>query len=129
MFKIHEVTDAHGELSGVYLDHDGDSGSVALVDVEGRRRLPQRALEKVLSRYGAPFDAEARVTPVAELDLGDGKRLRHVRHLAGYDVVQRDYLVLELGDGAEPSCAHGATVATALQHLARALAKLESPET
>jgi hypothetical protein len=57
---------------------------------------------------------------VAWLDLGAGRRLEHVRHLAGYDVVERDYLVLELGDGSEPHCAHGAIVAAALQHLARA---------
>jgi hypothetical protein len=45
-----------------------------------------------------------------------------VRHLAGYDVVKRDYLVLEAG-GTEALCAPGATVAAALQHLARAAAR------
>jgi len=121
MLKIHEITDARGELSGIYLDYDADSKSLLLVDNQGTWGLPLVALEKVLSRYGAPFDREAHVTRVAWLDLGDGKHLRHVRHLAGYDVVERDYLVLELGDGSEPYCAQGASVAPALQHLARAV--------
>lgn len=121
MLKIHEVTDARGELYGIYLDYDGDSQSpLVLVDAEGSWPLPLAALERVLSRYGAPFDPDARVTRLDSLALGGGKRLQHVRHLAGYDVVQRDYLVLELGDDGEPHCAHGATVAAALQHLARA---------
>lgn len=126
MLKIHEMTDASGELSGIYLDYDVDSKSLVLVDAQARWSLPFVALERVLSRYGAPFDPEAHVTRVASLDLGDGKRLQHVRHLAGYDVVERDYVVLELGDDSEPQCAHGATVAPALQHLARALAARES---
>ena len=122
MLKIHEVTDASGELSGIYLDYETASESLVLVDTAGRRRLPFVALEKVITRFGAPFDPEARVTRVQSLDLGGGRRLEHVRHLAGYDVVERDYVVLELADGREAHCAHGATVAAALQHLARAFA-------
>jgi hypothetical protein len=118
VLKIHELTDAGGQLVGVYL-RVTDSQSLEIVDSEGALPLPQQALEKVLARFGAPFDAEARITVVAELELGAGQRLRHVRHLAGYDVVARDYVVLDSGAG-EPLCAPGATVAGALQHLARA---------
>src|SRR5262245_10684187 len=116
MLKIHEVTTEAGELSDIVLRVAADSSQLELVDAEGTFGLPRLALEKVLTRYGAPFDPEARITQVAELDLGDGERLRHVRHLAGYDVVERDYLVLDR-DGAESVCAPGATVAAALQHL------------
>ena len=83
------------------------------------------ALEKVMARYGAPFDPEAHVAVIGELELGDGRRLRQVRHLAGYDVIARDYLVLEPVEG-ESLCALGTTVAGALQFLARA--GLRDPE-
>jgi hypothetical protein len=118
MLKIHELTDHDGELVSIYL-RVTDSQGLEIVDSQGALPLPPQAVEKVLARFGAPFDAEARITVVAELELGAGQRLRHVRHLAGYDVVARDYVVLDSRTG-EPLCAPGATVAGALQHLARA---------
>jgi hypothetical protein len=121
VLKIHEQTDADGRLSGVYLRvPDGAPGAFELVDRDGASSLPIEALDKVLARYGAPFDAAAEITLIAELELGGARRLRHVRHLAGYDVVPRDYLVLDTGVG-EPLCAMGAQVAGALMHLARAV--------
>lgn len=126
MLKIHELTDDSGALTCVYLRRaPGEAAGFELVDAIGALPLPEGALEKVLARYGAPFDAEARITDVADLELGDGRSLRHVRHLAGYDVVPRDYLVLDVGDG-ELRCAHGATVAGALLHLARAYSSASS---
>jgi hypothetical protein len=79
----------------------------------------------MMARYGAPFDTEAHGDVVGELALGDGRRLRQARHLAGYDVIARDYLVLDQREG-ESLCALGTTVAGALQHLARAAARLET---
>jgi hypothetical protein len=120
--KIHEITDQQGEYSGVHLRIVGD-GVLEIADAQGALLVPPGALEKVLERYGAPFDSEAPIAVVAELELGGGRRLRQVRHLAGYDVVPRDYLVLDRGEG-EPLCCFGATVAAALQHLARAAARI-----
>lgn len=120
MLKIHELTDSSGELACVYLRVAERAGWLELVEPDGSRLVPALALEKVLGRYGAPFDPEARITVAGELELGEGQRLRHVRHLAGYDVVERDYLVLDGIEG-EALCAPGATVAAALQHLARAM--------
>jgi hypothetical protein len=119
MLKIHELTDSRGELVGVYLRVAEPEGWLELVEPDGRRLVPALALEKVLARYGAPFDPEARITVAGELELGGGLLLRQVRHLAGYDVVERDYLVLDGIEG-EALCAPGATVAAALGHLARA---------
>lgn len=121
MLKIHELTNAAGELDGIYLRLAADRGVLEIVDTNGALPLPDGALEKVIARYGAPFDPEARIEIVGELVLPAG-RLRHVLHLAGYDVVKRDYLVLET-EGTEALCAPGATVAAALQHLARAAAR------
>jgi hypothetical protein len=123
VLKIHEVTGVDGELSGIYLRLAGDGrDGLELVEQSGVMAVPEGALEIVMKRYGAPYDDQARVTAVAELELGEGRKLRHVRHLAGYDVVQRDYLVLER-PGNESLCAPGTTVAGALQHLARAAAR------
>jgi hypothetical protein len=125
--KIHEVTAPDGGLSGIYLRLDSNAPeTLEIVDAGGALPVPEGALEKVLARYGAPFDPEARIIVVAELALGPGKRLRHVQHLAGYDVVMRDYLVLD-AEGGEPLCAPGATVAAALQHLASAWARTPPP--
>lgn len=120
--KIHEVTARDGQLTGIHLRLvDGDAPSLEIFDGGSALPVPEGALEKVLARYGSPFDPDARIIVVAELALGRGKRLRHVQHLAGYDVVMRDYLVLDV-EGAESLCAPGATVAAALQHLARVAA-------
>lgn len=126
MLKIHELTGERGELVAVYLRvREGIPHTFELVDEDGAWPLPPQALERTLTRYGAPFDAEAPTTEIAILDLGDGRRLRHVRHLAGYDVVPRDYLVLEGGPGEAP-CAMGAAIVGPLQHLAR-VARERSP--
>jgi len=85
--------------------------------------LPSGALAVVMARYGAPFDPDAPITVVGSLPLGDGGVSRHVRHLAGYDVIARDYLVHDRGDGTEPPCAMATRVAAALAHLARVRAQ------
>src|SRR5216110_1424171 len=109
MLKIRELTDATGALAAVFLLLT-DGGALELVHGEVAESLPSRALEAVMARYGAPFDPEAAISVEGTLSLGDGRTLRHVRHLAGYDVIARDYLVYE-APGAEPLCAMSATVA------------------
>lgn len=115
--KIHELTSVSGELSQVFLGvRDGD---LEIEEAGVTRLLPRGALGAVLARYGAPFDAAERIAAVATLELGEGERLRHVRHLAGYDVIARDYLVLDV-PGRESQCALAAQVTAALLYLARA---------
>lgn len=117
MFKIHEFSSATGELSAVYLRATAEH--VEIVSDEGAWLLPQGALRAVVARFGAPFDAEADAWTVATLELPNGEVLRHVRHLAGYDVIARDYIVYEAPS--EPTlCALSATVAAALLHLGKA---------
>lgn len=117
MLKVHETTTPSGELSPVYLR--SDEGALALVDANGARLLPEGALDAVMKRFGAPLETAEQVAQVATLDLGGGISLRHVRHLARYDVIGRDYLVYEAPDRA-PLCAFATTVAGALAHLAEA---------
>ncbi len=117
MFKIHEFSSASGELSAVYLRVEAEQ--LEIVSDEGAWPLPQGALRAILSRFGAPFDTEARISTIATLDLPGGEVLRHVRHLAGYDVIARDYIVYE-APPEEALCALSATVAAALLHLGKA---------
>ena len=117
MFKIHEFSSASGQLSSVCL-RPTDS-QLEIVSEDGAWPLPQGALYAVLARFGAPFDEDARSSVIATLHLAEGESLRHVRHLAGYDVIARDYLVYEHPNG-EALCALAATVAAALLHLGRA---------
>ncbi len=117
MFKIHEFSSAEGRLSAVYLRAEKEQ--LEIVSDDGAWPLPQGALRAVLARFGAPFDSDARISTIASLDLANGTALRHVRHLAGYDVIARDYIVYEEPPN-EALCALAATVAAALLHLGRA---------
>ena len=116
MLKIRELVDDTGGLAAVFL-RVTDGGALALARGDDVVVLPARALEVVMARYGAPFDSEAAIAVQGTLPLGDGRSLRHVRHLAGYDVIARDYLVYE-APGAEPRCALAAIVSRGLEHLA-----------
>ena len=113
--KIRELTDGSGALAAVFLRLT--NGALELVRGDDAVVLPARALEAVMARYGAPFDPEAAIAVEGTLALGDGRALRHVRHLAGYDVIARDYLVYE-APGVDPLCAMATTVARGLEHLA-----------
>ena len=119
MFKIHEFSSKSGRLSSIYLRETDEQ--LRIVSEDGSWPLPHGALYAVLARFGAPFDEHAQCSLIASLKLADGGSLRHVRHLAGYDVIARDYLVYEHPNG-EALCALGATVAAALLHLGQAQA-------
>ncbi len=118
--KIHEFILPSGELSSVFLRSEAEAEAEAerlwLVSEDGELVLPPGALRAVLLRYGAPFDPEAPTESHGVLALGAGASLRHVRHLAGYDVIARDYLVYA-EPGLEPVCAMATNVAGALRYL------------
>lgn len=120
--KIHETTTADGALSATHLRvADGVVEIAADGDGAGALALPDGAIERVMTRYGAPVEEGTKLTEVDAIDLG-GARLRHVRHLARYDVIAKDWLLYER-DGEEPICALANTVAAALVHLARVAAR------
>jgi len=122
MLKIHETTTASGGLSSVFLRLE--DGVLAIVSDEGTFALVEGALDAVMARFGAPLEPAERVAEIERIELGDGRALRHVRHLARGDVIARDYVVYEVF-GQEPRCALATTVAAALAHLGRAAAAVD----
>ncbi len=114
-----------------HLRDDGTSETTRLDLVEGRLRvsvgdaltgeLPVRAIDVVMDRYGKPLD-EAELADGPRLELGDGRALRLLRHRARYDVIARDFLVLERPD-APPVAELSTSIAAALVHLARAASR------
>lgn len=117
MLKIDEVTERDGSISSVVLVREGDA--LCIAHGADTYAVPDGVLEAAMRRYGHPFDTTERVSVVGALELAAGRRLRHVRHLARYDVIARDYLVLE-APGREALCALAVTVAAALSFVARA---------
>ena len=114
MLKIHEKTLDSGALSPVLL-------AERAIIVEGCTfALPAGAIEAVMNRYGAPLEDAVALVEVDAIALEAG-RLRHVRHLARYDVIAKDWLVYEAQGLDGPwLAALAVTVAGALEHLARA---------
>lgn len=117
--KIDEFVAPDGLLAVVHLHWDGVTLSIS--DSQATLAVPLLALGAIMTRFGGPLDVDERVHTVAGLDLGSAGRLRHVRHLSGYDVVARDYLLYERA-GHETLCCLAVTVAGALIHLGRAAA-------
>jgi hypothetical protein len=122
--KVHETTRADGSLAPVHLRIV--DGELVLEGDDGAVVLPEGTLARVMLRYGAPLEEGTKLADVDALELGGGMRIRHVRHLARFDVIAKDWLVYE-AEGAEPLCALAATVAGALGHLARVAAS--TPDT
>lgn len=120
MLKIHETVTRDGAVAITSLDVR--DGALVLIDDDGAFPLPNGAIDAVMKRYGAPLAPEEVVSVVDTIDLGGGRGLRHVRHLAGYDVIAKDYLVHDDGER-PPLCALATTVAGALAHLARATSR------
>lgn len=122
--KIHETTRADGSFAPV--DLRVEDGEIVVASDDGVCALPGDALVRIMTRYGAPIEDGTKLTDVDAIEIGEGKRLRHVRHLARYDVIAKDWLIYE-ARGAEPICALANTVASALLHLARVAAS--TPDT
>lgn len=105
-----------GALLRTRLRHDGDR--LVLVEPDAERALPDGAIEATFARFGGELDDAVNVVGDG-LAIGEGASLHALRHLARYDVIARDYLVLRR-PGAPARVALGVTIAGALRHLARA---------
>ncbi|HEY4186706.1 MAG TPA: hypothetical protein VGP07_16635 [Polyangia bacterium] len=123
MLKIDETFTAAGNLSALFL-RVGEGGVLELVQDGEALTVSGDALDEVMQRFGMPFDPEEPVTSVASLTLDEERRLTHVRHLSGYDVIARDYLLYEV-PGRAAVFALARNVAAALGHLARATSRAD----
>ncbi|MBX3161325.1 MAG: hypothetical protein KF773_35510 [Deltaproteobacteria bacterium] len=86
-----------------------------LPESAARATLSVAALDRVMRRYGRALDPAVPLTGDA-LDLGNGTRLRRLRHHAPVDATGRDYLVWEV-DREEPLAAIARSVTAALRYL------------
>ncbi len=113
---VHETFDAGGALVRTTLAVEGE---VLVLRENGVAigQLAEEWLAPVFRRYGKPLADDVRPTKPG-IALPGGGELRPLRHLATYDVIARDYLVLAL-PGEEPLAELATTIAAALLHLAR----------
>lgn len=97
-----------------------DAGAAIIIigdddEAGGTGRLPARAVDRVMCRYGRPLEAGA-VLDGDALALAGGYQLRRYRFHAIVDATARDYLVWERPDG-EPLAAIATMVTAALRFL------------
>lgn len=121
MLLLHERTREDGSIEQTFLERD-DDGELAL-RVEGAppRALPLALLIAVMKRYGHPLDPAVTMGRDAErIALAEGREVIHFRHLARYDVIARDWIVL-VEPGKEPLAELANGVHAALVHLLDAM--------
>lgn len=114
-----ELYTRHRDDGGLERTHlSREQGTLRIsVDREPALPLPDGALEHVMHRYGRPL-ADDVAAEGPSLDLGGGRALKRLRFRPRYDVIARDYLVLE-EPGAEPLAELAIAVTAALVHLAK----------
>jgi len=118
MLTIDQRIRDDGTLESVTLEVAGEGEALRLrVGDAAPLCLPVEVLERVMARYGKPLAPDVRLDGPC-LELGGGRRIRHLRHLARYDVIARDFLVWT-SPGQEPVAELAVTVSAALVHLAR----------
>jgi len=109
-----------GTRESVTLDVDEDELVIRVGDGPPAR-LPTRALERVMARYGKPL-AEGISLEGPSLEIRGAGTLHRIRHRARYDVIARDFLVFTTPGStghADARVELATSVAAALVHLAR----------
>jgi hypothetical protein len=112
---VHESLSPEGANERVYLACK--DGAITLVEGEAEVEIPEAILARIFARYGNPLEPSVRIEGPS-LELPSGARITHLRFLARYDVIAKDYLVLER-TGEEPLVELATGIVAALQHLAR----------
>jgi hypothetical protein len=117
MLKIHEFAGPSGELQCVHLKLD--AGELLLVDGirDAQIEIPLSMLFSVFERYGKPLANDVKPEG-AHLKLSEHASLTHFRHLARFDVIARDFLVLTR-EGHEALAELSVSITGALLHLTR----------
>lgn len=114
---IHQRTRDDGTLEDLFLSRENDALRVQIGNEEGAL-IPIEALVAVMRKFGRAIAEEIRLTGPS-LDLGDHGSLVLLRHLARYDVIARDFLVLR-APNEEPITELASSVTAALMHLVAA---------
>ncbi len=114
MLLVHETLSPEGANERVYIACS--DGAITLVEGEAEVEIPEAILFRVFARYGNPLEPSVRIEGPS-LGLPSGARITHLRFLARYDVIAKDYLVLER-PGEEPLVELATGIVAALQHLA-----------
>lgn len=115
MLLVHETISTQGASERVYLACN--EGSLVLLEGDVEVEIPEAVLGRIFARYGNPIEPSVRIEGPS-LELPSGARITHLRFLARYDVIAKDYLVLER-TGEEPLVELATGIVAALQHLAR----------
>ena len=115
---LNESYGSDGALVRVELRRDGSAEGLVLA-YEGKTcELDVAVVFAVFAKLGKEMDPD--VAPNGSvLELGEGSRLCALRHLARFDVIARDYVVLDRV-GRPPVVELATSVSAALVHLAEA---------
>lgn len=105
-----------GQLERCLLVERGAALAVGGAEARVVRRLPERAVDVVMHRYGRPLEDPIHLDG-APFQLESGAELGRFRYLSRFDVISRDYLLYRAPDS-EPLAALAAPVSAALRHLA-----------
>jgi hypothetical protein len=117
MLLLHERTRDDGSTERTFLESLPGEGLCLRVEGEPPRPLPLEVLAAVMKRYGRVLDSAVTIAPDAErIALAGDRALVHLRHLARYDVIARDWIVW-VEPGAEPIAELATAVSAALRHL------------
>jgi hypothetical protein len=114
---IHQRTREDGTLEDLFLSREDESLRVQIGEEE-EALIPIEALVAVMRKFGKTLADEVRVRGPS-LDLGAGRSLVMLRHLARYDVIARDFLVFR-APNEEPLTELASSVTAALMHLVAA---------
>ncbi|MEO6574911.1 MAG: hypothetical protein ABIP89_13790 [Polyangiaceae bacterium] len=120
---IHQRTRVDGSLEDLFLSREDDALRVQ-IGADDEAFVPIEALVAVMRKFGKPLAPEIRLGATA-LELGDGRSLTMLRHLARYDVIARDFLVF-CAPNEEPLAELASSVTAALMHLVEAYRSMSS---
>jgi hypothetical protein len=114
MLKIHETYTADGTAQASYLKVE--DGELCLVLPDYEVVIPSSILVRIFERYGKPLDEQVDLTGAISLTVEEGTSVHSLRHLARFDVIAKDYLVLKR-TGKEPLAELSVSIYGALMHL------------
>ncbi|CAN5574499.1 hypothetical protein BH09MYX1_BH09MYX1_56680 [soil metagenome] len=120
---LDEHVNDDGTLAHTWLR--AEAAGLLVVEPDRSRPLPEGAIEATFARFGGELADDVVVTEDG-LRVSDGSTIHRLRHLARYDVIARDYLVLKQV-GALARVAIAVTIAAALRHLAHAHERCNTP--